>query len=75
MRHTGLARHVFGMVRPDALLRPLAEAMAGRTCVAPHIFSFGGLAAAARWAAAAAAGRITLDQADGFTVEPPPIAS
>jgi hypothetical protein len=45
--------------------------MASRTCVAPHIFSFGGLAAAARWAAAAAAGRITLDRADGFRVEPP----
>ena len=54
-----------------SLLRPLAEATAGRTDVAPHIFSFGGLAAAARWAAAAAAGRIALDRADGFTVEPP----
>jgi methylenetetrahydrofolate reductase (NADPH) len=74
MRHSGLAKQLFGMVRPDALLRPLAEAMARRTCVAPHIFSFGGLAAAARWAAAAAAGRITLDRTDGFTVEPPSTA-
>ncbi len=71
MRHTGLARQLFGMVTPDSVLRPLAEATAGRTDLAPHIFSFGGLAAAARWAAAAAAGRITLDRADGFTVEPP----
>jgi methylenetetrahydrofolate reductase (NADPH) len=71
MRHTGLAKQLFGMVTPDSLLRPLAEAMATRTCVAPHIFSFGGLAAAARWAAAGAAGRITLDRADGFKVEPP----
>ena len=71
MRHTGLARQLFGMVTPDSVLRPLAEATAGRTDVAPHIFSFGGLAAAARWAAAAAAGRITLDGADRFTVEPP----
>jgi methylenetetrahydrofolate reductase (NADPH) len=71
MRHTGLARQLFGMVAPDSVLRPLAEATAGRTDIAPHIFSFGGLAAAARWAAAAAAGRITLDRADGFTVEPP----
>jgi methylenetetrahydrofolate reductase (NADPH) len=71
MRHSGLAKQLFGMVTPDSLLRPLAEAMASRTCVAPHIFSFGGLAAAARWAAAAAAGRITLDRADGFRVEPP----
>jgi methylenetetrahydrofolate reductase (NADH) len=71
MRHTGLAKQLFGMVTPDAVLRRLAEAMAERTCVAPHIFSFGGLAAAARWAAAAAAGRISFDRADGFTVEPP----
>jgi methylenetetrahydrofolate reductase (NADPH) len=71
MRHTGLARQLFARVTPDSVLRPLAEATAGRTDVAPHIFSFGGLAAAARWAAAAAAGRIMLDRADGFTVEPP----
>jgi methylenetetrahydrofolate reductase (NADPH) len=71
MRHSGLAKQLFGMVTPDSLLRPLAEAMAARTCVAPHIFSFGGLAPAARWAAAAAAGRITLERADGFRVEPP----
>ena len=71
MRHTGLARQLFGMVTPDSVLRPLAEATAGRTDVAPHIFSFGGLAAAARWAAAAATGRITLDGSDRFTVEPP----
>jgi len=71
MRHTGLARQLFAMVTPDSVLRPLAEATAGRTDVAPHIFSFGGLAAAARWAAAAAAGRLTLDRADGFAVEPP----
>ncbi len=71
MRHTGLAKQLFGMVTPDSVLRPLAEAAAERADLAPHIFSFGGLAAAARWAAAAAAGRITLDRADGFTVEPP----
>jgi methylenetetrahydrofolate reductase (NADPH) len=71
VRHTGLAKHLFGMVTPDKVLRPLAEAAADLGDVAPHIFSFGGLAAATRWAAAAAAGRITLDRADGFTVEPP----
>jgi methylenetetrahydrofolate reductase (NADPH) len=68
-RHTGLARHLFGMIAPDTVLRPLAEAQLGD--VAPHIFSFGGLATTARWAAAAAAGRMVLDRADGFTVEPP----
>lgn len=71
VRHTGLARQLFGMVTPDTVLRPLAGAAAGRTGMAPHIFPFGGLAAAARWAGAAAAGRVTLDRDDGFTVEPP----
>ncbi len=71
VRHTGLAKQLFGMLTPDTVLRPLAEAVAGRTSVAPHIFPFGGLAIAARWAAAAAAGRFTLDHDDGFTVEPP----
>jgi len=69
VRHTGLARHLFGMIAPDTMLRPLAEADIGD--VAPHLFSFGGLATAARWTAAVAAGRIALDRADGFTVEPP----
>src|SRR5258708_7560058 len=36
MRHTGLARQLFGMVAPDSVLRPLAEATAGRTDIAPH---------------------------------------
>ena len=71
VRHTGLAKHLFGMVTPDTVLRPLAEAAADLGEVTPHIFSFGGLAAAARWAAAVAAGRIALNRADGFTVEPP----
>jgi methylenetetrahydrofolate reductase (NADPH) len=72
VRHTGLARQLFGMVTPDTVLRPLAEAAAGRLSVAPHIFPFGGLAAAARWASTAAAGRFTLDSDSGFTVDPPP---
>ncbi|HMA70362.1 MAG TPA: methylenetetrahydrofolate reductase [Xanthobacteraceae bacterium] len=71
VRHTGLAKHLFGMVTPDTVLRPLAEAAAALGEVSPHIFSFGGLAAAIRWVAAAAAGRIALNRADGFTVEPP----
>jgi methylenetetrahydrofolate reductase (NADPH) len=71
VRHAGLAKQLFGMVTPDTVLRPLAEDAAGRTSVAPHIFSFGGLAAAARWAGTAAAGRITLDRDNGFTVDQP----
>ncbi len=71
VRHTGLTKHLFGMVTPDTVLRPLAEAAADLGDVAPHVFSFGGLTTAVRWAAAAAAERIALDRADGFTVEPP----
>jgi methylenetetrahydrofolate reductase (NADPH) len=70
-RHAGLAKHAFGLTVPDALLRPLAEASAGLGDVVPHIFSFGGLATAARWAGATAAGRITLDRSEGFSVAPP----
>jgi hypothetical protein len=49
-RHTGLAKHLFGMVAPDTVLRPFAEAAAATELgdVGPHIFSFGGLATAAR---------------------------
>ena len=36
--------------------------------IAPHLFSFGGIGATARWAANAAAGRIRLDR-EGFAVE------
>jgi len=68
-RDAGLAKQLFGMITPDLVLRPLAEA-SGLGDVAPPIFSFGGLAAAARWAAAAAAGHISL-HTEGFSVEPP----
>ncbi len=68
-RDAGLARQLFGMVTPDHVLRPLADAT-DLGDVAPHVFSFGGLAAAARWAAAAAAGHVVLS-AEGFSVEPP----
>jgi methylenetetrahydrofolate reductase (NADPH) len=70
-RQAGLAKPVFGLMAPDAVLRPIAEAAAQLGDIAPHFYAFGGLAAAVRWASAAAAGRITLDHADGFTVEPP----
>jgi methylenetetrahydrofolate reductase (NADPH) len=70
-RQAGLAKPVFGMMAPDAVLRPIAEAAGELGDIAPHFYAFGGLAAAVRWATAAAAGRIWLDQADGFTVEPP----
>jgi methylenetetrahydrofolate reductase (NADPH) len=71
-RQSGLAKHIFAMSAPDALVRALADARAAGHLgdVGLHFYSFGGLAATARWAAAAAAGRITLD-ADGFQVAPP----
>ena len=68
-RNAGLAKHLFGRAAPDAILRALAGARLGD--VAPHVFSFGGLGATARWAAGVAAGRIALDRAGGFRVDPP----
>ena len=68
-RNAGLVKHMFGTTAPDAILRALAGAQLGD--VAPHIFSFGGLGATARWTAAVAAGRIALDRAGGFTADPP----
>jgi methylenetetrahydrofolate reductase (NADPH) len=69
----GLVKHLLGVSTPDRIVRPLAEACGegalGR--VSAHFFSFGGAAATARWASAAAAGRIVLDRAGGFGVAPP----
>lgn len=72
-RQSGLAKHIFGMSAPDTLVRALADAHAAGQLgdVAPHFFSFGGIATTARWASAVAAGRITLDGAGGFAVPPP----
>lgn len=70
-RQAGLLKHLVGTSAPDDIIRPLAEAGGSLGRVAAHFFSFGGTGATARWAAAAAAGRITLDRADGFGVEPP----
>jgi len=72
-RQAGLAKHLFGNATPDAIVGALAQACSERQLgdVALHFFSFGGAGATARWAAAASAGRITLDGAGGFRVEPP----
>ena len=72
-RQSGLARHLFGMSAPDGLVRAIAEARAARQLgdVALHFFSFGGIAATARWASAVASGRIIPDAAGGFQVAPP----
>jgi methylenetetrahydrofolate reductase (NADPH) len=71
-RRSGLARHVFHTVAPDALIRPLVQAALGGRLgeISPHLFSFGGTAATARWLAGAMRGAITLDNEGGFHVEP-----
>jgi methylenetetrahydrofolate reductase (NADPH) len=68
-RRAGLMRQMFALATPDDLIRTLADAAPAD--IVPHFFSFGGVAATARWASAAADGRIALDAADGFRVEAP----
>ena len=72
-RNAGLAKHLLGANAPDAIIRALAAARGAGALgdVAPHFFTFGGLGATARWAAAAAAGRVALDRSGGFRVEGP----
>lgn len=68
-RNAGLLRKLFAVSTPDAIVRALAgESSLGE--VGAHFFSFGGLGASARWAAAVAKGQITPD-GDGFSVTPP----
>jgi methylenetetrahydrofolate reductase (NADPH) len=73
-RQTGLMRQLFAMSAPDPLVRALAEARASGLAgdIAPHFFSFGGLARSARWAQAVADGHIALQPGEGFRVDPPP---
>ena len=67
VRNAGLAKHLFAAAAPDGLVRALAPLGA----VTPHFFTFGGLAATARWTAAVGSGRIALDHGGGFSVSPP----
>lgn len=73
VRQSGLARALFAMSAPDALIRALAQARGERALgeIAPHFFSFGGLARTARWAETVALGRIALEGGEGFRLEPP----
>jgi methylenetetrahydrofolate reductase (NADPH) len=70
-RQAGLLRQLFAMSTPDALVRTLAERRDELGEIAPHFFSFGGLAGTARWAAAVAEQRIAIEGYEGFRVEPP----
>lgn len=69
-RNAGLIKHLLGATAPDAIIRALIETNRDGDLgeIAPHLFSFGGIGATARWVASAAAGRITLER-DGFAVE------
>ena len=68
-RNAGLIKHLLGAAAPDGIIRALLEANRDGELgdIAPHLFSFGGIGATARWAAGAAAGRVKLDR-DGFAV-------
>ncbi len=67
-RSGGLVKHLFGVSTPDTIVRALAERQGGPGDVTAHFFSFGGVDATARWAAAAAHGHIALDPQGGFSV-------
>ena len=69
-RNAGLIKRMLGAAAPDAIIRALIDANRDGELgdIAPHLFSFGGIGATARWAAAAAARRVMLDR-DGFEVE------
>jgi methylenetetrahydrofolate reductase (NADPH) len=68
-RNAGLIKHLLGAAAPDGIVRALIEANRDGELgdIAPHLFSFGGIGATARWAASAAAGKIALDR-EGFGV-------
>lgn len=72
-RNVGLVRDMLGTAAPDRAVRGVVAAGPGGRLgdVSPHFYAFGGLAAAVRWAAAVAAGRIALDRTGGFSVTPP----
>lgn len=69
-RNAGLLKHLLGAAAPDGIVRALVDANSDGELgdIAPHLFSFGGIGATARWAANAAAGQIRLDR-EGFAVE------
>jgi len=71
-RNAGLIKRMLGAAAPDAIIRALIDANRDGELgdIAPHLFSFGGIGATARWVAAAAARRVMLDR-DGFEVEAP----
>jgi methylenetetrahydrofolate reductase (NADPH) len=73
-RHAGLTKHLLAAGTPDRIIRPLAEVASegalGRA--AAHFFAPASAAATARWAMAAASGRVVPEAGGGFRVEAPP---
>jgi methylenetetrahydrofolate reductase (NADPH) len=69
-RNAGLLKRMLGVSAPDGIVRALIEANREGDLgeIAPHLFSFGGIGATARWAAGATAGRVSLDR-EGFAVD------
>jgi methylenetetrahydrofolate reductase (NADPH) len=72
-RHAGLTKHLLAAGTPDRVIRPLAEAASEGALdrIAAHFFSASGAAATARWAQAAASGRVVPEAGGGFTVLAP----
>jgi len=70
VRRAGLIRGAFSQASPDEIIRALADAAPEGVSV--HFFSFGGLAATARWTRAVANGNVSLDRPGGFSVAPLP---
>jgi methylenetetrahydrofolate reductase (NADPH) len=68
-RNAGLIKHLLGASAPDGIVRALIEQNRDGELgdITPHLFSFGGIGATARWMASTAAGKITLDR-EGFGV-------
>jgi methylenetetrahydrofolate reductase (NADPH) len=67
-KRSGLMKQAFRTVAPDPLIRAIAEATAHERFgdVAPHVFSFGAIAATARWTMGSASGAIRLTDEGGF---------
>ncbi len=67
----GLVNHLFKTISPDPIISRLAELAAqGKIAgVSAHMFSFGGIAATARWLHGVQAGRFALERDGGFHVK------
>jgi methylenetetrahydrofolate reductase (NADPH) len=67
---TGLINHLFKAISPAPIISQLAEMAAQRKIVdvSAHIFSFGGIAASARWLNGVQAGHFALERDGGFHV-------